>query len=44
MCGELNVYTRCYHYGENPDAATERINDGELHGYVRRTLEPTGEY
>ena len=39
---ELNVYTRRYHHGENPDAATEPINDGELHGYVRRTLELTG--
>jgi len=38
----LNVYTRRYHHGENPDAATEPINDGELHGYVRRTLELTG--
>jgi wobble nucleotide-excising tRNase len=39
---ELNVYTRRYHHGENPDAATEPITDGELHGYVRRTLELTG--
>jgi wobble nucleotide-excising tRNase len=38
----LNVYTRRYHHGENPDAATEPISDGELHGYVRRTLELTG--
>jgi wobble nucleotide-excising tRNase len=38
----LNVYTRRYHHGDNPDAATEPINDGELHGYVRRTLELTG--
>lgn len=38
----LNVYTRRYHHGENPDAATEPIYDGELHGYVRRTLELTG--
>ena len=38
----LNVYTRRYHHGENPNAATEPINDGELHGYVRRTLDLTG--
>lgn len=39
---DLNVYTRRYHHGENPHAATEPINDGELHGYVKRTLEMTG--
>jgi wobble nucleotide-excising tRNase len=45
LCDEmddLNVYTRRYHHGENPNAATEPIYDGELHGYVRRTLELTG--
>ena len=39
---ELNVYTSRYHHGENPHAATEPINDTELQGYVRRTLEMTG--
>ena len=38
----MNVYTRRYHHGENPNAATELMTDGELHGYVRRTLEITG--
>lgn len=39
---ELNLYTSRYHHGENPNAATEPINDTELQGYVRRTLEMTG--
>src|SRR5262249_7112866 len=39
---DLNVYTRRYHHGENANAATEPIADGELHGYVRRTLDMTG--
>jgi wobble nucleotide-excising tRNase len=39
---DLNVYTRRYHHGENPHAATEPILDSELHGYVKRTLELTG--
>jgi wobble nucleotide-excising tRNase len=39
---ELNVYTRRYHHGENPHAATEPITDGELHGYVKKTLFLTG--
>ena len=39
---DLNVYTSRYHHGENPQAATEPIGDGELHGYVGRTLEMTG--
>jgi hypothetical protein len=39
---DLNIYTRRYHHGENPNAATEPIADGELHGFVKRTLEMTG--
>jgi wobble nucleotide-excising tRNase len=39
---DVNVYTRRYHHGDNPNAATEPISDGELQGYVRRTLEMTG--
>lgn len=39
----LNQYTRRYHHGENPKtAATEPINDGELQGFVKRTLTITG--
>lgn len=39
---DLNIYTRRYHHGENPHAATEPIDDGELLGFVKRTLEMTG--
>ena len=39
---ELNEYTNRYHHGMNQNAATEPINDGELQGYVKRTLEMTG--
>ena len=39
---DLNIYTRRYHHGENPQAATEPIVDGELHGFVGRALEMTG--
>lgn len=39
---DLNTYTRRYHHGENPQAATEPISDGELHSFVKRTLEMTG--
>ena len=39
---DLNIYTRRYHHGENPQAATEPITDGELHSFVKRTLEMTG--
>ena len=45
LCDELddlNIYTCRYHHGENPQFATEPITDGELPGYVRRTLEMTG--
>ena len=45
LCDELddlNIYTCRYHHGENPQFATEPITDGELQGYVRRTLEMTG--
>ncbi len=38
----LNEYTRRYHHGENPKAATEPINDTELQGFVKKTLEITG--
>ncbi len=34
----LNEYTRRYHHGENPNAATEPISDTELQGFVKKTL------
>jgi hypothetical protein len=30
------------HHGENPHAATEPINDGELQGMVKKTLTIAG--
>ncbi len=39
---ELNIYCRRYHHGENPNAATEPIEDAELQGYVRRALKLVG--
>jgi hypothetical protein len=39
---DLNEYTKRYHHGENPNAATEPINDTELQGKVQLTLELTG--
>jgi len=39
---ELNEYTKRYHHGEGLHPTTEPINDAELQGYVRRTLEFTG--
>ncbi len=39
---ELNVYCRRYHHGDNPNAATEPVDDAELQGYVRRTLKLVG--
>lgn len=39
---DLNAYTRRYHHGENPNAATEPLDDGELRGSVKRTLTLVG--
>jgi wobble nucleotide-excising tRNase len=39
---ELNIYCRRYHHAENPNAATEQIDDAELLGYVKRTLKLVG--
>jgi hypothetical protein len=39
---ELNQYCRRYHHSENPNAATEPIDDGQLQAYVRRTLKNVG--
>lgn len=38
----LNDYTSRYHHGENPNAITEPISDGELQGFVKKTLTITG--
>src|SRR5579883_134785 len=39
---EVNIYCRRYHHAENPNAATEPVDDAELKGYVRRTLKLVG--
>jgi len=39
---ELNLYCRRYYHGENPNAATEPVDDSELQGYVKRTLKLVG--
>ena len=39
---ELNIYCRRYHHADNPNAATEAVDDAELQGYVKRTLKLVG--
>lgn len=39
---DLNEYTRRYHHGENPNAATEPIDQTELHGFVKKTIDIAG--
>ena len=39
---EINQYCRRYHHADNPNAATEAIDDNELKGYVKRTLTLAG--
>jgi wobble nucleotide-excising tRNase len=39
---ELNIYCRRYHHAENPNAATEPIDESELTAYVGRTLKLVG--
>jgi hypothetical protein len=39
---ELNNYTKRYYHGDGQQPATEPINDVELQGYVKRTLDFTG--
>lgn len=39
---QLNEYTKRYHHGESPNAATEPIDDEELHNFVRQTLNVMG--
>ena len=41
--GDINQYSRTYHHDQNPAGAdTEPISDGELTGYVRKTLDLVG--
>ena len=40
--GEKSTNTKRYHHGDNPNAATEPINDTELQGKVYLTLQLTG--
>ena len=39
---EMNMYCRRYHHAENPNAATESIDNTEMQGYVKRTLSLVG--
>ena len=39
---DLNAYTSRYHHGDNPNAATEPIDDGELRNSAKRTLRLVG--
>ena len=40
---ELNLYTRRYHHGEDPNnAAIEPVSAEELQGYVHQTLRLVG--
>jgi len=39
---DLNIYCRRYHHAENPNAASEPIDDAELLGYVKKTLKLVG--
>jgi wobble nucleotide-excising tRNase len=36
---DINEYSKRYHHRENPGADGEPITDGELQGYVRRTID-----
>jgi wobble nucleotide-excising tRNase len=38
----INGYSKKYHHQHNSNADTERINDDELHGFVKRTLNLVG--
>ncbi len=43
--GSINDYSKKYHHDTNPGKAdSEPINDGELQGYVQRTLAIVGGY
>jgi wobble nucleotide-excising tRNase len=39
---DINDYSKKYHHNTNPNADTEPITDGELLGFVKRTLELVG--
>ncbi len=39
---DINDYSKKYHHKQNPLADSESINDGELRGFVKRTLEVVG--
>lgn len=39
---DVNEFSKKYHHKTNPSADTEPINDGELLGFVKRTLELVG--
>lgn len=39
---EINVYSRRYHHGENPNAATEPLTEDELRDYTKKTLKLAG--
>lgn len=39
---EINQYCRRYHHADNPNAATEAIDDNELKGYAKRALNLAG--
>ena len=39
---DINDYSKKYHHEMNPSAGSESIDDGELRGFVRRTLKVVG--
>ena len=39
---EMNMYCRRYHHAENPNPATESIDNTEMQGYVKRSLSLVG--
>jgi len=39
---DINDYAKKYHHDKNAGAESEPVNDGELRGFVRRTLELVG--
>jgi wobble nucleotide-excising tRNase len=41
---DINDYSKKFHHDKNSAAATEPVDDGELQGYVRRTLRMIGGY
>lgn len=39
---DIHEYAKRYHHGDNPNASSEPISDGELRAYVMRTLRVLG--